>query len=267
MVSAEATPEQRHRQLIEATTPFVDLGNVFSHTSAAVLHGLPVPRDSSLGVATMLRRTAGHGNGDTNLRVRNTRFAEDQVTVIDDLPVTTLSRTVCDQARLESFEWGEAAADAAMHRGVTRSELMAELERFPRLAGVKQARRVLKFADARAESPGESLSRVQMARYRLPEPVLQIELFDASGEFVARCDFGWPERGLVGEMDGEQKYGALLRPNEKASHVIMREKRREQAIRQLGLWYVSWGWSEAVGGARLNGIITDGLRNALPRPA
>lgn len=262
----DVPPEALHRRLIAATAPVVDPTNVFSHTSAAILHGLPVPRNT-LGVATMLRRTPGHGNGETNLRVRNTKLAGDQVTEVEGHQVTTLVRTVCDQARLLPFEWGVATADAAMHRGVARAELQAELARFPRLFGVAQARQVLSFADERAESPGESLTRVQMARYGLPEPELQFEVFDEEGEFVARCDFGWPEQGLVGEMDGEQKYGALLKPNEKPSHVIMREKRREQRLRQLGWWYISWGWLEANDGSKLNALVRDGLRNALLRSA
>ena len=34
--------EQQHRRLIMATVPFLNAGAVISHSSAAVMHGLPV---------------------------------------------------------------------------------------------------------------------------------------------------------------------------------------------------------------------------------
>ncbi|MDO5676219.1 MAG: hypothetical protein Q4G35_01790 [Propionibacteriaceae bacterium] len=179
--------------------------------------------------------------------------------------MTTLARTVCDQARLEPFEWGVAAADAGLRMGLNAEELKFELSRFPRLYGMRRAQQVLRFADGAAESPGESLSRVQMARLGIPEPILQFEIFDENGELVARTDFGWPEHGLVGEMDGETKYGELLKPNEKPSHVIMREKQREQRLRRLGWWPVRWGWAEANSRDLLAPILLDGFGNAIPR--
>ena len=260
----EESPEERHLRLMLATVPLVDGESVFSHTSAAVLHGLPV-RLVSLQQATMIRRTSGHGNGTRNLRVRNTRLAANQVMDVEGLRVTTLARTVCDQARLEPFEWGVASADAALRMGLSIEELRFELFRFPRLFGIRRAQQVLRFADGAAESPGESLSRVQMARLGIPEPILQFEIFDENGELVARTDFGWPEHGLVGEMDGETKYGELLKPNEKPSHVIMREKQREQRLRRLGWWPVRWGWAEANARDLLAPILLDGFENALPR--
>lgn len=259
----ETTPEQRHERLILATLPYVDPRNVFSHTSAAVLHGLPVPRES-LGVATMIRRSSGHGNGDPHLRVRNTRISSHQITEIDGLKVTSLARTVCDQARLEPFKWGVATVDAALRRGLSREALRAELARFPRLSGVARAREVIQFADGRAESPAESISRVTMASFKLPPPVLQFEVFDENGEFVGRPDFGWPDHGLLGEVDGEVKYNELLRPGETVSHAVMREKKREQRLRRLGWWIVRWGWAEANDGNLLVPIIRDGFRNARP---
>lgn len=262
----EESPEQRHKRLILGTVPFMHPSNVFSHTSAAILHGLPVRR-ASLEVVTILRGTTGHGNGGTNLRARNTRFARDQVTQIDELPTTTLARTVCDQARLEPFEWGVATADAALRRGLTREELYYELARFPRLHAMKRGHDAIRFADGLAESPAESLSRVQIARLGLPEPVAQYEVFDDNGQLVARADFGWPEHGLLGEVDGEIKYGALLRPNEKATHVLLREKQREQRLRRLGWWVIRWGWQEANHRELLAAIILDGFQHGAAKRA
>lgn len=245
----------------------VESSNVFSHVSAAVIHGLPV-NWKDLKLVTMIRRTPGHGNGGPQLRVRNTRLASSEVEVLDGLPVTTLERTVCDLARLSPFEWGVVAADAALHRGHSADMLKATLWAHPRLHGVAKAKRVLSFADGLSESPAESISRVAMARFGLPTPVLQFEIFDDDdGVLVARSDFGWLDLGVVGEVDGKVKYSALLRPGQPAADVVMHEKEQEQRIRRCGYWPVRWGGKAANDGRQLAGIVGDAFRNALPRGA
>jgi hypothetical protein len=141
-----------HRRRIQAAAIDVHDSSVFSHTSAAVLHGLPVPIES-LREVTMTRRTPGHGDHSDLLRVRRTAIHDDEVTRIAGLPVTTLSRTVTDLARTSPFEWGLAVVDAALGRGLKRDFLQDELHRHPRLHGVRQARRVLALGDGRRSPP------------------------------------------------------------------------------------------------------------------
>ena len=252
-----------HRRRIQAAAIDVHDSSVFSHTSAAVLHGLPVPLES-LREVTMTRRTPGHGDHSDLLRVRRTAIHDDEVTRIAGLPVTTLSRTVTDLARTSSFGWGLAAVDAALGRGLKRDFLQDELGRYPRLHGVRQARRVLALGDGRAESPAESLSRFHMLRAGIPTPELQFEIFDTNGEFVARTDFGWPEHGLVGEVDGRIKYRELLSPGQSVADVVMAEKRREQRIRACGYWIVRWGWQEANDQAALTALLNAGFASTSP---
>lgn len=193
----------------------------------------------------MTRRSSGHGGASPILRVRKTRIDADEIVMVAGVPSTTLARTVADQARLLPFEWGVVTADAALRQGLADKDLQGTLEKHPLLRGLPRARAVAALADGRSESPAESLSRAQMHLAGLPKPELQFELFDAQGEFVARCDFGWPELGLVGEVDGRVKYEALLRPGESAADVVMREKQREEAIRDLGYWLIRWDWAVA----------------------
>lgn len=262
--TSEESPELEHLRLMRATVNEVAASSVFSHTSAAVLHGLPVQADV-LDVVTMIRTTPGHGDGTTHLRVRNTALLPEHITLVDGLRVTTLERTICDVARLAPYEWGVAAADAGLRADADRAEVHRILRLHPRLQGVPVARRVMAVANGLAESPAESLSRVQMMRWNIPEPVLQYEIFDENGVLVARADFGWPELGLVGEVDGKAKYGRLLRPDERAEDAVMREKRREQEIRRQGFWSIRWGWKEIHDGRQLAALIRDGIKNALPR--
>ncbi|MCZ2822403.1 hypothetical protein O2V63_18845 [Modestobacter sp. VKM Ac-2977] len=53
----------------------------------------------------------------------------------------------------------------------------------------------------RAESPQETRVRLLLAAHGLPAPVAQFEV-RADGRFLARVDFGWPERRVALEYDG-----------------------------------------------------------------
>jgi hypothetical protein len=67
------------------------------------------------------------------------------------------------------------------------------------------ARRVVAFADARAESPLESISRLRMREHGVPAPEPQVEIW-IDGRFAGRVDFYWDEYGVIGEADGWGKY-------------------------------------------------------------
>lgn len=234
-----------HQQLVWAMLLHVDASNVVSHQSAAVLHGLPTPRED-LARVCMTRRTAGHTHSTTQLKVRDTPLDDLDVTLLNGVPVTSLARTTADLARTLPYPWGVTVCDAALRIGLHCAEMLEALDRHPQLRGQARARQVASFADPRSESPAESMSRVAIARAGIPMPLLQYEIFDDNGEIAARTDFAWPELRLVGEVDGRIKYRELLRPGQSADAVIMAEKRREELIRQQGWWIVRWDWGTAI---------------------
>jgi putative AbiEi antitoxin of type IV toxin-antitoxin system len=95
---------------------------------------------------------------------------------------------------------------------------------------------VLRLADPRIESPGESRVLYLCYLYGLPAPEPQYAVRDRSGKVVARVDFAWPELGLFLEFDGVIKYEKLLDGGESPSDVVVREKRREDLVRELTGW-------------------------------
>jgi hypothetical protein len=99
------------------------------------------------------------------------------------------------------------------------------------------------FADARSESPGESVARVRLYESDLPVPELQYEVWDGE-HLVGRTDFAWEEYRTIGEFDGMIKYTTLLRPGENADDVLERQQAREDAFRRLGWTVIRWGWSD-----------------------
>ncbi|KUG57880.1 hypothetical protein [Nesterenkonia jeotgali] len=110
------------------------------------------------------------------------------------------------------------------------------------------------FADARAESPAESVSRALIHQLGFAAPALQVWIATDIGD--ERVDFEWVlqassrsgasrPRRIVGEFDGRGKYfdEALLQ-GRSAKEVHYAEKLREDALRRTGRDVVRWGWSD-----------------------
>ncbi|WP_433556180.1 hypothetical protein ACQPWY_28115 [Pseudonocardia xinjiangensis] len=136
-------------------------------------------------------------------------------------------------------------ADGALHRRlVTPAELAEGIERGAHRRGNTEARRVVAFADGRAESVGETRSRVAIRSAGLPAPTLQHEVRTAAGHLLGRADFYWEEFATVGEFDGRVKYGRLLRPGQEPGDAVFEEKVREDAIRAERLGMARWTWRE-----------------------
>lgn len=100
----------------------------------------------------------------------------------------------------------------------------------------------MSFADGRAESVLESLSRVSISRAGLPMPELQVRFILPDGS-EARVDMYWERWRLVGECDGLGKYGAA--EGEVAVRRRLRaEKARQNGLEALGNTVRSWLWQD-----------------------
>ncbi len=77
------------------------------------------------------------------------------------------------------------------------------MEQFARYRGVVQARELVAFADARAESAMESRTRLRAHDAGFPPFEPQVEVFDDLGLFVARLDLGRREERKALEYDGD----------------------------------------------------------------
>jgi hypothetical protein len=161
----------------------------------------------------------------------------EHVTEINGVPVTAPARTVVDLSRWVGFRSGVVIADSAMGLGVSRDEMDRVTDRCRRWPGVRKARRVIDFADARAATPLESVSRVAFAEHGLPEPRLQVTLvWDEFGNPKYIVDFYWEEFGVVGEADGLFKYDDPL--------ALRAEKLRQEDLEARGYIVVRWTWED-----------------------
>lgn len=258
----ERSVEEEHRRLLHATLPHLAQdGTVVSHGSAAVLHGLPV-WSGAVSRVHITRPRQGGGRTRPTVERHTSPLRRDEITAVDGWDVTTAARTVVDLARTRPLEQGVAAADKALALGLEEVELLAALGRAHGWPGIGVARRALLLADARAESAGESVSRVRLAELGLAEPELQHEVTGPDG-FTARLDFAWPQLGVLGEFDGRVKYGRLLRAGQDPGEVVFAEKLREDMLRDLGWQVVRWIWADLDN----FGPVAERLRRAFARAA
>ncbi len=210
-----------------------------SHQSAAAVHGLPLLDPDRSRVHVTLPGAAG-GSLRPGRHRHTGPLAADEVVVVDGVPVTSLRRTVADIARTGTFAQALTAVDGGLRRGLTKDELRAALDGRA-TTGVRTARSAVRYGDRLSESVGESWSRAQMIGAGLPLPTLQRVYVLDGAEF--RVDFDWEGR-LVGEFDGLIKYRGVLRPGEAPHEAVIREKRRDLALRNAGLEVAHWIWRE-----------------------
>jgi very-short-patch-repair endonuclease len=221
---------RRRRHAIAASASARRHGDhVVSGRSAAILHGLPTlsvpqrPELTDAEPAGLGRRPKTHIYGAT--------LTIDDVTTWFGVPVTTVARTLVDLARHDRRDAIMAVDAALREEAVDPPELAAALEQAVGWPGVRQARDVLALADARAESPLESLTRLALIEDGFPRPRLQVPI----GAY--RVDLLFDEARLVLESDGLGKY---------TDAEWRREKRREAALRRMGFRVERVTWEDVL---------------------
>jgi hypothetical protein len=234
---------QRHLVRVRAVASTSVTEHVFSHQSAAAVHGIPVLGGLPLQVhLTVSPGTTAHFRN--HITAHRTVLEPEHVTRSDGLLVTTVPRTIIDLAVSESFPAAVVAVDWWLRRG-DRSELLRSLDGLTRRTGIARAEAAIAFGDARSGSVGESLSRAVIHLLRFPAPELQVPFTDAAG-LIGIVDFWWPHASLIGEFDGRAKYQRdEYTHGRDPGEVVYDEKVREDRLRALGPGVARWGWAEA----------------------
>lgn len=242
-MSGDTDARLEHLRLVRASVRLCSVDATVSHMSAAAAHDLPLWTDR-LDRVHLTRDQPGGGRRRRYVVLHGLRLPPTDRTAVGDLSVTSVARTVLDLSCELPMRQAVAIGDAALRRGVTSAELEEQLRQAVGRTGIHAARRTIPFLDARSESPGESVSRVDLYRIGVPPTELQYDVFDDAGSFVGRSDFAWPEHRTLGEYDGRGKYQDLLRPDQTAADVLWEEKAREDRLRDLGWQVVRWVWQD-----------------------
>ena len=179
---------------------------VFSGFTAAWLHGIDVP---FAPIEVTLPRGAGITRR-TGMRIRRLALHEGDVVSVRGNPATSMMRTLVDLFKRLSLTEAVVIADAALHlRRISLKQM--DFDSF---------RRLLHFAEPRAESPMESRLRMALVLGGLPRPRAQVSIHDQLGRFAGRPDLYYEEQRLGIEYDGDVHRSALAADNRRQNRLL-----------------------------------------------
>ena len=178
---------------------------VLSHRSAGRLWGL-VPRGST-APPEVTRPTAFRAR--PGIRAHQSALPDDEVEIVDGIPVTSLSRTLFDLAAVIGRRQLERAMSEAEVLGLTdRLSIPDLLVRYPRRRGAATMRALLR---ERAAERGVTRSELEerfaalIDQHGLPRPRLNASVA-ARGRFL-EVDCVWRSDRLIFELDGHGVHG------------------------------------------------------------
>jgi hypothetical protein len=197
--SPDSTGKARARaRLLRPTLPAQAF---FTHTTAARLLGIPLPRrldaDTRLHATMASPERMNHSRGIVGhgLKMRSYDVIE-----VDAARLTGPERTWCDLGGILSIPELVAAGDFLIHRQdpmTSPFRLACEVEDLPNRRYVRSLRTAVTYLDDLSESPPESMLRVILSAGGFPPPIVTRSLLDGYGEYVAHTDFLVEELGLV----------------------------------------------------------------------
>lgn len=241
----KADEVERHRLRAHAVLLSHGSHVALSHTSAAVEHGLRLYKpDLSKVHVTCLDGMIGNATPDVVYH-RNPLADSELVQLPTGEVAVGPLRAGLDTASLMSVPQGLVVLDGVVDLGFATEDEVRDA--FRRKTGPR-ARRLhitVRLVRKGANSAGETLGRYLCYTQHVPEPSLQHEVYDEHGEFIGRTDFAWPEHHALGEFDGVTKYLRMRREDESIEEAVIREKRREDKLREITGWLmIRLIWSE-----------------------
>lgn len=197
------------------------------------------------------------------VRCVRTELDEHDVTIRHGVHVTAPVRTALDLAR-EAADLVEAvvALDTLLRARVLHPQQLTHLAGVTALRGAAQARRAAALARPGVRSPWETRLRLfAVLELRLPEPAVNLPVFNLDGTFLGAPDLLDVEAGLALEFDGS---GHRERERHRTDNV------REEGFERHGLVVVradslDLTQHRAELGRRIVSGRRDGLRNRGPR--
>ena len=168
-------------------------GAVLSHRDGANLWGLGISNAGRVDVTVPRQRRTRRG-----LRLHEARLEDDEITVRDGIPVTTVSRTLLDLAAVAPRRQVERALREAERRALgDRASVAVLLERHRGRKGTKILRELIpRASDGITESVLEERFLAFLDERGFPRPQLNAYVEGY------RCDAVWRADRVVVELDG-----------------------------------------------------------------
>jgi len=173
----------------------------FALGTAAALYGAAA-ETADIHVALRPRRVLPQHAGVT---VHGRALADEDVVQHRGLRLTSGAQTFLDLGP-ELLPWNHVAlGDGLMRAGaLTCEDLTRRLARADRVRGVVQARRWAPHLTGKSGSHQESVLRFWLLASDLPDPEVQLPVYDRWGQPVVHADLGYEEWKIALEYEGRQ---------------------------------------------------------------
>lgn len=234
---AGMSERERYAVLCRAAVQQARTDVVLSHLSSANEYGCPM-WECDLSRVHLTRVDERAGRAEAGVVQHRGVIAEgDVVTPDDGLAHMSATRTALELTTALDVEHALVEIDFLLHEGLTTiDELHQRYESMSRWPHTLTTDLVLRLADGRSESVGETRARFLCWTQHLPAPVPNYPIRNALGVEVARVDLAWPELGVFLEFDGRVKYESRRREDESVVDCVLREKQRESLICEITGW-------------------------------
>lgn len=212
---------------------------VLSHGSAAALWGLTDEGWRRPIHVTVAGRAAARRRRGVQPH-RRAVLLEDELTMVREIPVTTVARTILDvAATVRGRALEQVIRRAARLRLFDRREQVRVLDRHPRDRGAAELGRLLVALEGRGTADVRSRLEVAFAQlcddHGLPRPRINAMVL---GE---RVDFSWPGTTLVIETDGFEFHSMPT--------TFAADRRRDQKLTLAGFTVIRLTYDQVVGDA------------------
>lgn len=223
--SPYARQSEARRRAVRAYAPRLERGQFVSHESAAAVWRAPLPlvRDENgalidpdalpIHISTFGR---GHLIRAEGVRAHRARIETSRLVFMDgihlaDPPTTWASLGTLPIIDLVSIGdyfcrvWrpGFGRPDAGMPALATIAQLQRAIDA-GRRTGIRRLREAVELIRLDSWSPRESAVRCHIVFAGLPEPELNVDVYDDDGRFIGCVDLAYPERKIAIEYQGKQ---------------------------------------------------------------
>lgn len=195
---------------------------VIAGVGATALHGAEWV-DADVDIELIAHDT----RSQSGLIARDETLADDEITTVADIPVTTPARTAYDLGRHLPRAHALARLDALARATPFSAEdvlLIAKHHRGAR--GLRKLRAALPLVDPGAASLRESSLRLRLIDAGLPVPTTQIPVIERGYWPFAWLDMGWEDYKVSAEYDGDH--------HQKDRQQYVKDHKRQRRLERLG---------------------------------
>jgi hypothetical protein len=207
---------------------------VLSHASAAALWGIRAAGSGPIHVTTDKK-----WRSSSSIRRHYSSLPEDEKTLADGIPVTTVPRTIFDLAASGTADQVESLIRESEYRQLhDRLSLPDLLKRHPRRQGAPRVRmaltRIERLPSGQPKSPLEERFLPFLRRYGLPRPRLNDWILLGNRRYQVDCH--WDGTGQIVELDSWEGHGTRS--------AFRRDRMRDRVLRVAGYSITRISWAQ-----------------------